>query len=318
MLKPLQIEGARALADADAVDHVKVIAGADGLTVEINRKLTVANRMKQARIFAKADTCFSWLREMGITRIHEIDLTLWRAEDRSEMPGLASLLAFCKSSVSAIIGGEWVRHVKSAESLSKKGRHAEAVLAARRALELAEDTLEPDDPVISEILNTLGTQHFALGEFEQAEPLYKRALENAEKVLGKDAPLTGACLNNLAETYDAQGKSEQTEGMYLRALNIAEKEIDTDPTHADKSDVAVILTNLASWYARQGSIEQAEQLYKRAIEIWDDKTGLLFPDPPKAALSLEGLASLYRKSGREKKAEPLEKRVAKIKSRGNK
>jgi len=315
MLKPLQIEGARALADADAIEYVKVIAGADGLTVEINRKLTVANRMKQARVFAKADTCFSWLREMGITRIHEVDLSLWGTEGRSELPGLASLLAFCKSSVAAVTGGEWVRHVKSAESLSKKGRHAEAALAANQALQLAEDKLEPDDPVISEILNTLGTQHFALGQFEQAEPLYKRALENTEKVLGKDAPLTGVCLNNLAETYDAEGKSEQTEGMYLRALNIAEKEIDADPTRADKSNLAVILTNLASWYGRQGSIEQAEQLYKRAMEIWDNETGLLFRDPLKAVFTLDGLAGIYAKTGREKKATVLEKRAAKIKSR---
>ena len=227
-------------------------------------------------------------------------------------------MAFCKSSVSAVIGGEWVRHVKSAESLSKKGRHAEAVLAANQALQLAEDTLAPDDPVISEILNTLGTQHFALGQFEQAELLYKRALENAEKVLGKDAPLVGVCLNNLAEAYDAHGKSEQTEGMYLRALNIAEKEIDADPTHADKSNLAVILTNLASWYGRQGSIEQAEQLYKRAMEIWDSETGLLFRDPLKAVFTLSGLTDIYTKTGREKKASVLEKRAAKIKSREKK
>jgi len=317
MLKPLQIEGARALADADAVDHVKVIAGADGLTVEINRKLTVANRMKQARVFAKADTCFSWLREMGITRIHEVDLTVWGAEDRSDLPGLARLLAFCKSSVSAVIGGEWVRQVKSAESLSKKGRHVEAVLAMNQALQLAEAALEPDDPAISEILNALGTQHFALGQFEQAEPLYKRALENAEKVLGQNDPLVGVCLNNLAEVYDARGKSEQTDGMYLRALSIAEKEIDADPTHADKSKFAVILTNLATWNNRQGSIEQAEQLYSRALEIWDDETGPLFRDPLKAVCTFEGLADIYRKTGREKKAEALEKRAAKIKSRRN-
>jgi len=318
MLIPLQIEGARALADADAIDHVKVIASADGLTVEINRKLTVANRMKQARVFVKADTCFSWLREMGITRIHETDLTLWGAEDRSELPGVASLLAFCKVSISAVIGGEWVRHVKSAESLSKKGRHAEAVLAANQALQLAEEALEPDDPTISEILNTLGIQHFALGQFAEAEPLYKRALENAEKVIGQDAPLVGACLNNLAEVYDAQGKVGQTEGMYLRALSITEKEVDADLTHPGRSNLAVILTNLASWYTRQGSIEQAEQLYARAIEIWDDETGLLFRDPLKAVSTFERLAEIYAKTGREKKAQTLEKRAAKIRSRMNK
>jgi len=314
MLKPLQIEGARALADANAIDHVKVIASTEGLYVEINRKFTVSNRMKQARIFAKADTCFSWLREMGISRIHEVDLSLWGAPVKAESPIASGVLALWKFSASALMGNEWMRLAQKAESLSNKGRHAEAAIAANQALQLAEDSLKPDDPDIAVILNCLGTQHFAMGQFEQAEPLYKRALENAEKALGPNAPFVGDCLNNLAETYDAQGKSEQTEGMFLRALSIAKESVDTDPTF-DKSNLAIILTNLASLYARQGSNGQAEQLYKRAIEIWDDETGLLFPDPPQAAISFEGLADIYRKTDREKQAGLLEKRSVKIKAR---
>ena len=318
MLKPLQIEGARALADAGAVDHVKVVAVEDGLYVEINRQFTVSNRMKQPRIFAKADTCFSWLREMRITHVHEVDLSLWDAETPPENPRYSGVLGLWNYSVSAIVGGKWLRLAQKAESLARKGRHAEAILAANQALQLAEDALEPDHPDIAVILNVLGTQHFALGQYDQAESLYKRALEDSERTLGQDDPFVGICLNNLAEAYDAQGKSEQTEGMYLRALNITEKEIDADPNHSDKSKLAIILTNLASWYGRQGSIDQAEQLYKKAIETWGKETGLLFPDPPKAAISFEGLAALYRKTGREQKAETLEKRAAKIRSRMNK
>lgn len=314
MLKPLQIEGARALADANAIDHVKVIASAEGLYVEINRKFTVSNRMKQARIFAKADTCFSWLREMGISRIHEVDLSLWGTPVKPESPIVSGVLAFWKFSASALMGDEWMRLAQKAESLSNKGRHAEAAIAANQALQLAEDSLKPDDPDIAVILNCLGSQHFAMGQFDQAEPLYKRALENAEKTLGPNDPFVGVCLNNLAEAYDAQGKSEQTEGMYLRALRITETSVDAD-FRSDKSNLAIILTNLASWYARQGSNEQAEQLYKRAIEIWDNETGLLFPDPPKAAISFEGLVDIYRKTDREQQARALEKRAAKIKAR---
>ena len=316
MLKPLQIEGARALAEAEAIDHVKVIAGTEGLYVEINRKFTVSNRIKQTRIFSKADTCFSWLREMGISRINEVDLSLWGAQVKPEAVISSGILAFWNFSVSAVIGDKWMRLAKNAESLSNKGRHAEAALAANEALQLAENELEPDHPDIAVILNCLGTQYFAMGQFEQAEPLYKRALANAEKALESNDLFIGVCLNNLAEAYDAQGKSEQTEGMYLRALSITERSVDAD-SRTDKSNLAIILTNLASWYARQSSYEQAEQLYERAIEIWEDETGLLFPDPPKAALSFDGLAELYRKTGREKQALVLEKRAAKIKARAN-
>lgn len=311
MLKPLQIEGARALAEAGAIDHVKVIASTEGLYVEINHKFTVSNRIKQTRIFSKADTCFSWLREMGISRIDEVDLALWGAQVKPEALISSGILAFWKFSVSAVIGDEWMRLAQKAESLSNKGRHAEAAIAANQALQLAENALEPDHPDIAVILNCLGTQYFAMGQFEQAEPLYRRALENAEKALGPNDTFVGVCLNNLAEAYDALGKSGQTEGMYLRALSIAEKKLGTDAP-SDQSNLAIILTNLASWYARQGSNEQAEQLYKRAIEIWKGETGMIFPDPPKAALSFDGLAEIYRKTGREKQAVALEKRTAKI------
>ena len=317
MLKPLQIEGARALAEAEAIDHVKVIANTEGLYVEINHKFMVSNRIKQTRIFSKADTCFSWLREMGISRIDEVDLSLWGAQVKPDALIRAGVLAFWKFSVSAVIGDEWMRLAQKAESLSSKGRHAEAAIAANQALQLAENALEPVHPDIAVILNCLGTQYFAMGQFDQAEPFYKRALENAENALGPNDSFVGVCLNNLAEAYDALGKSEQTEGMYLRALSITEKSVDAD-SRTDKSNLAIILTNLASWYARQGSNEQAEQLYKRAIEIWEGETGLLFPDPPKAALSLDGLADIYRNTGREKQAVALEKRAAKIKSREKK
>lgn len=67
------------MVDAGAVRHVRVVATREGLCVEINRAFAVANRAKRARFFAKADTCFSWLRQIGVTRIDEVDLTAWAA-----------------------------------------------------------------------------------------------------------------------------------------------------------------------------------------------------------------------------------------------
>lgn len=76
-MKQLTIEGLRALADAGAVSHVKIIATEEGLYVEINGVFTVTNRAKRPRYFKKADTCFSWLRGMGIVTINETDLSRW-------------------------------------------------------------------------------------------------------------------------------------------------------------------------------------------------------------------------------------------------
>ena len=309
-MKPLQIESARTLADAGAVNHVRVVASADGLYVEINRTFTVANRTKQTRYFAKADTCFSWLREMGISHIHEVDLTHWGIDEEPAITGLAGVLAFWRFSVSSVIGSEWMRLAKRVESLSKKGRHAEAIILANQSLQLAEEELELDHPDIAVLLNSLAIEHYALKQFDQAQPLYKRALVIAEKAHHPDDPFIGTCLNNLAESCDAMGLSDQTEPMYLRALAICEK--DPDP---DKSAMAIILTNLASLYAKQGSTEQAVQLCERALEIWVDLPGLRLHKPLGNALTLDVLAALYRQSNRDGEALSLEKQAASIRSK---
>jgi len=148
MLKPLQIEGARALAEAGKVDHVKVVACNEGLYVEINRQFTVSNRMKQTRVFAKADTCFSWLREMGISRVNDVDLSLWGAEGGTGISGLSGILAVWQSGVTAVTGGEWMRLFRRTGSLSNKGRHAEAIIAATQALDLPRTTWNPITPTL--------------------------------------------------------------------------------------------------------------------------------------------------------------------------
>ena len=307
-LPPLQIEGARALADANAISHVRVVAHPDGLSVEINRSFVIANRARQRRHFAKADTCFSWLREMGVKRINEVDLVYWGAAPASGMP---RILAAWEFSISALGGVEWQRLSHKAESLSKKGRHAEAVLVTRQALQLAEDALDPDHPDLALLMANLAIEHHLLGELAEAEPLYKRALQMAETAFGKEAPIVARCLNNLAEVYDAQGNLMDTDDMYLRALAITEKADGKDSVSS-----AMILTNLAFRRARRGAYESAEQQYERALKIWGGQAGLLGKMPPNAALTLLGLTALYRKTGREKEIPALEKREARIKALG--
>jgi tetratricopeptide (TPR) repeat protein len=311
-MKPLQIEGARALADAGAIKHVRLVASAEGLYVEINRTFTVANRKKETRYFAKSDTCLSWLHEIGVRSIAEVDLTDWGADSTDlKTRGLSILRALGKYAVSSVIGSEWIRRTREAESLSEKGKHAEALLIAKQALQMAEGSLEPDHIERAIVMNCVARQHLALQQFAEAEPLFKYSLEIAEKALGPDDLWVAVSLNELSETCDALGKSDETEAMYLRALTICEKkaadELRLDPTHSDHSFEAMIATNLASLYLRQGHFEQAESLYKRALGIWQEYSGLLGKKHPNTALTLKGLAKLYRKTGREEKATKLEK-----------
>lgn len=84
MLSPLSIEGARALGAACAINHVRIAASAAGFIVEINRQFIFATRDKEARYFSRSDTCLSWLREIGVKKIDEVDLSDWAVADKAE------------------------------------------------------------------------------------------------------------------------------------------------------------------------------------------------------------------------------------------
>ena len=300
-MKPLQIEGARALAEAGAINHVRVVAVARGLSVEINKTFVVANRLREPRFFAKADTCFSWLREMGINQIHEVDLNSWGAADQNVSPASAGIISIWKFGVATMIGSEWARLTEKAKQLSEKGRYTEALAFAEKGLQAAEESLPPSDFDIARLLNCVAVIHHALQQFDLAIPLYRRARENAEKVLNADDIMIATLLNNLAEAYDATGQSGETEQMYTRALKIVENHstMGKDELAAKQMAMATIQTNLASLHLQHGKYKDAEPLFLRALKISGEKAGWFGTGHPEEQRIRSGLAELYRKTGRE-------------------
>lgn len=62
------------------------------------------------------------------------------------------------------------------------------------------------DPENALYLNASGVHLYTMGEYSQAEPLYKRSLAIWENALGKSHPNVATSLNNLAELYRTQGR----------------------------------------------------------------------------------------------------------------
>jgi len=56
-----------------------------------------------------------------------------------------------------------------------------------------------------------------MGNYTQAEPLYKQAMEIDRKALGDDHPSFANSLNNLAGIYSAMGNYTQAEPLYKQA-----------------------------------------------------------------------------------------------------
>jgi tetratricopeptide (TPR) repeat protein len=184
------------------------------------------------------------------------------------------------------------------------GHYQESEKLLKRALEIMEKSLKPDDPDVATSLNNLASLYHNQGKYGEAEPLYQRALAIYEKALGPEYTYVATALNNLAGLYQDQGKYGEAEPLYKRALAIDEKAM--GPEHPL---VATGLNNLAGLYYAQGKHGEAEPLYKRALAI-DEKA--LGPEHPNVAIRLNNLAGLYYAQGKYGEAEPLCKRALAI------
>ena len=116
-------------------------------------------------------------------------------------------------------------------SLGYAGDSAAAERIFRRALDINEKTLGPENPEVAYSLNGLGFALQDKGDFAGAESLYRRALAIREKALGPDHPLVANCLNDIALLLQAKGDYKGAEALYRQALAIYEKALGpNDPT----------------------------------------------------------------------------------------
>jgi tetratricopeptide (TPR) repeat protein len=143
-----------------------------------------------------------------------------------------------------------------------------------------------------------------MGQYDEAEPLFRRAIAIGEKTLGPNHPDVATRLNNLASLLQDQGNYDEAEPFFRRALAIGEKTL--GPNHPD---VATWLSNLASLLYAQGNYLDAEPLYRRALAIGEKTLG---PDHQNIATCLNNLASLLYAQGNYLDAEPLYRRALAI------
>ena len=68
-------------------------------------------------------------------------------------------------------GTEWKTLNDEVKSVHRQGSYDRAVVAAKEALQVAEQALGPDHPDMAASLNNLAELHSAKGDYAQAEPL---------------------------------------------------------------------------------------------------------------------------------------------------
>ena len=101
---------------------------------------------------------------------------------------------------------EWDILNQEVVKLYRMGKYDRAVVVAKKALGVAEESVGPNHPDVATSLNNLALLYDTQGQYALAEPLYKRSLAIAEQSLGPDHPDVATSLNNLAGLYATQGQ----------------------------------------------------------------------------------------------------------------
>ena len=141
----------------------------------------------------------------------------------------------------------------------------------RRELELLEGILPVARREMPEELGTvlagIADAHAALGEVDQAEPLYREAIE-LEAAVDATSPDYVAKLNNLAVFYGNGGRTEEAVEVLEQALAVCREHLPDNPISSQ------LLSSLAgTLFYRQNDDPRVDEIYLEAVESFDRHFG---------------------------------------------
>lgn len=154
-----------------------------------------------------------------------------------------------------------------------------------KSLEIKENLLKNDDPLIADCCNCIGIVYFHQNNFTEAIKYYEKAL-NILKLTPNDNQLKiSACLSNIGLVY-------RTEKKYLKALDYYNQvlQIGLQYLPNDHRDFGEIYHNIGALYWCCGSYDVALTNYNLAHK---NKCRNLSPGDPSIALTLENIGLIY-------------------------
>lgn len=222
------------------------------------------------------------------------------------------------------------------------GEYPQAEAFFLQALDLRQSIHDPP-AVIALTTRRVADAKQVLGQYEEAETLYRKALGLQRKELGSESPEVGQTLNDLAVTLAKEGKFREAKPIYQESLAIqrqflGEEHPDTIQTIAnlgtlygelgdyeaaertfretlalchkvfggDHPRTTTELSNLATVLSYRGHYEEAEKIHRETLEA---KRRILGPDHPDLGTTLNNLAVVMMKQGHFAEAEPLNRQV---------
>ncbi|KYC44226.1 hypothetical protein WA1_01950 [Scytonema hofmannii PCC 7110] len=180
--------------------------------------------------------------------------------------------------------------------LCGQGDIKQAVIVAKQAVMLAQNTQTTEHSVYCDSINNLAELYRIQGRYSEAEPLYQQALNTRKTLFGEEHIYVAQSLNNLGALYLSKGYYSQSEQYFLTVLNLCKRLLEDE-----HPQVLIVLNNLAEVYREQGRYQESENIYLQIIKIQNERENEY--EVQDIWRTLNNLATLYKSQGRYQDAE---------------
>jgi serine/threonine protein kinase len=197
---------------------------------------------------------------------------------------------------------DMLREVGPSVALGKNTDMLKGILD--KAAERAGADLGNQPAVEAELLGIMGRAYQDLGEYKEAEKMYRAVLEIDRKLFGLESPEAATALNDLGDALSNNGEWNEAESVYREALRLRRKHLGN--IHPD---VATSLNSLANLRRNQGNVAEAVAITQQALDINKKYFG---DQSLEAADSLRNLAILLGDQDKRDEAEAMLRQVLAI------
>ena len=142
------------------------------------------------------------------------------------------------------------------------GLYEQGELHLKRAMEIQQARLGPENPATLLSTHYLGWLYFSKSRYTQAEQFLTQAMEARIRVLGQEDENTLLSMGGLACVYNMQGRFQEAEELLEKGLEITRR------VFGEEHLLIPALSNAMAWgYELQGRYDEAEHLSRRGLEI---------------------------------------------------
>jgi len=200
---------------------------------------------------------------------------------------------------------EAIELTKSVVKLFNEEKFDEALVAAKRALEIRERLLPRTDPRVVQSLGHVGDLYLSKRDFDNAKKTFERLLVIQEERFGPTDVNLAFVFDRLAVLYNRDGKPAKAEELYQRALAAREKAFGSENVQVADTHYA-----LGQFYRTRREYDRALASYKRSLLIYGRAPGVTSAQFGRASTGLSCLGYESQNTAIFKELEEIHKQFA--------